>query len=221
MSDGAKTESRREGSTLVLRDGDEARERARAVVQSGGVLAFRTDTFYGLGASPFNASAIDAINELKGREGKPILVVISDADVADTLVANRSRLFNLLAEKFWAGALTLVARAHEELPKELTAGTGTIGVRLPADGDVRAFVRACGGALTATSANRAGEPAAKSAFEVLRAFPNGLALIVDGGETHAVEPSTVVDVSGERARLVREGLIRWQEIEKAIEGFEP
>jgi L-threonylcarbamoyladenylate synthase len=221
MSDGSKTESMRERLTLVLRDGDEARERARVVVQSGGVLAFRTDTFYGLGASPFNAAAVDAINELKGREGKPILVVISDADVTDRLVANRSRLFDVLAEKFWAGALTLVATAREGLPKELTAGTGTIGVRLPADEDVRAFVRACGGALTATSANRAGEPAAKSADEVLRAFPVGLALIVDGGETHAAEPSTVVDVSGEKARLVREGLIRWREIEKAVEGFEP
>jgi L-threonylcarbamoyladenylate synthase len=204
-------------ATLVLRDGGEARERARAVVQSGGVVAFRTDTFYGLGASPFDAAAIDAINELKGREGKPILVVVSDADAADRLVANRSRLFDVLAEKFWAGALTLVARAREELPIELTAGTGTIGVRLPADEDVRAFVRACGGALTATSANRAGEPAAKSADEVLRAFPVGLALIVDGGETHAAEPSTVVDVSGESVRLIREGVIPWREIEGEIE----
>jgi L-threonylcarbamoyladenylate synthase len=217
MSDGSKTESMRESSTLVLRDGDEARERARAVVQSGGVLAFRTDTFYGLGASPFSAAAVEAINELKGREGKPILVVLSDADEADRLVANRSRHFKLLAEKFWAGPLTLVAAAREELPKELTAGTGTIGVRLPADEDVRAFVRACGGALTATSANRAGEPAATSADEVLRAFPNRLALIVDGGETQAAEPSTVVDVSGESVRLIREGVIRWREIESEIE----
>src|SRR5947209_4673013 len=119
MSDGSKTESMRESSTLVLRDGDEARARARTVVQSGGVLAFRTDTFYGLGASPFDAAAVAAINELKGREGKPILVVVSDADEADRLVANRSRLFNLLAEKFWAGALTIVATAREELPEEL------------------------------------------------------------------------------------------------------
>jgi L-threonylcarbamoyladenylate synthase len=211
----------RERLMLVLRDGDEARARARAVVQGGGVLAFRTDTFYGLGASPFNVAAVDAINELKGREGKPILVVMSDADEADRLVANRSRLFDVLAEKFWAGALTIVATAREELPDVLTAGTGTIGVRLPDDEEVRALIRACGGALTATSANRAGEPAAKSADEVLSAFPVGLDLIVDAGTTHAAEPSTVVDVSGEKARLVREGLIRWREIEKAFEGFEP
>ncbi|MDT7542869.1 MAG: L-threonylcarbamoyladenylate synthase [Acidobacteriota bacterium] len=217
MSDGSKTESIRERSTLVLRDGDEARERARTVVQSGGVLAFRTDTFYGLGASPFDAAAVDAINELKGREGKPILVVVSDADVVNKLVANRSRLFNLLAEKFRAGALTLVVPARTGLPKELTAGTATVGVRLPVDEEVRAFIRACGGALTATSANRAGGPPAKSADEVLRAFPAGLDLIVDAGASRAVEPSTVVDVSGNAARLIREGVIPWREIEKAIE----
>jgi L-threonylcarbamoyladenylate synthase len=180
-------------------------------------VAFRTDTFYGLGASPFDAAAVCAVNELKGREGKPILVVISDIEVADRLVAHRSTLFRLLARKFWAGALTLVAQARESLPEELTAGTGTVGVRLPGDEEVRAFVRSCGGALTATSANRAGEPPAKSADEALRAFPTGLDLIVDGGASRAIEPSTVVDVSGESARLIREGVIPWREIEDEIE----
>jgi L-threonylcarbamoyladenylate synthase len=187
----------------------QALERAREVVRRGGVVAFRTDTFYGLGANPFDAAAVSAVNELKGREGKPILVVVSDAEAAEKLTADRSELFDLLAEKFWPGALTLVARAREGLPGELTAGTGTVGVRLPGDEEVRAFVRACGGALTATSANRAGEPPARSAEEVLRAFPSQLDLIVDGGASRAEEPSTVVDASGREPRLIREGAIAW------------
>lgn len=200
-----------------VRDGAQTRERAREIVARGGVVAFRTDTFYGLGASPTDPRGVRGVNELKGREGKPILVVVSDADAADRLVAARSDLFGLLASLFWAGALTLVAAAREGLPEELTAGTGTVGVRLPDDEDVRALVRACGGALTATSANRAGEPPCRSAEEVLRAFPSGLDLIVDGGAARSELPSTVVDVTGREPRLIREGVIAWREIVAAVE----
>lgn len=194
------------------------RERAGAIVRGGGVVAFRTDTFYGLGANPLDAAAVMQINELKGREGKPILVVISDLDVINSLIAERSSFFDLLARNFWPGALTLVARARAGLPEELTAGTATVGVRLPDDENVRALVRECGGALTATSANRAGEMPARSAAEVARAFPAGLDLIVDDGETRADAPSTIVDVSGVRARLIREGVIAWREIESVLAG---
>jgi tRNA A37 threonylcarbamoyladenosine synthetase subunit TsaC/SUA5/YrdC len=81
---------------------------------------------------------------------------------------------------------------------------------------VRALVRACGGALTATSANLAGEPPARTAEEVARAFPAGLALIVDGGATHTEEPSTVLDVSEDGARLIREGAVGWRELQETI-----
>jgi L-threonylcarbamoyladenylate synthase len=202
----------RQSRTPVIADGEAARERARTVVERGGVLAFRTDTFYGLGANPFDREAVRAVNELKRREGKPILVVISDAQHAERLVAARTALFDRLAARFWAGALTLVAAAREGLPDELTAGTGSVGVRLPDDEVVRRFVRACGGALTATSANRAGESPSRAAGEALNAFPTGLDLIVDGGESRAAEPSTVVDVTGEAPRLVREGAISWAAI---------
>lgn len=202
--------------TPILIDGDETRELARTVVERGGVVGFRTDTFYGLGANPLDAAAVRAVNELKGREGKPVLVVLSDAEHAARLVSAQTEMFRLLAARFWAGALTLVAVASVEVPEELTAGTGTVGVRLPADDAVRAFVRACGGALTATSANLAGENPARSAQEVLSAFPTGLDLIVDGGETRAIAPSTVVDVTGGEARLIREGAIPWREIEAAL-----
>lgn len=198
--------------TQIIRDGATARARAREIVERGGIVAFRTDTFYGLGAKPTDATAVRAVNELKGREGKPILVIISDAVEADRLVAEKTELFTLLATRFWAGALTLVAAARAELPEELTAGTGTVGVRLPVDEAVRRFVRACGGALTATSANRAGESPSRCAEEVVRAFPAGLDLVVDGGAARTELPSTIVDVTGREPRLIREGVIAWREI---------
>jgi L-threonylcarbamoyladenylate synthase len=210
------SEDRSTTQTPILEDGDETRERARAVVGRGGVVGFRTDTFYGLGANPLDQAAVRAVNELKGREGKPVLVVISDAEHAARLVAKQTELFRLIAARFWAGALTIVAEACVNVPEELTAGTGTVGVRLPADDAVRDFVRACGGALTATSANLAGQSPARNAVEVAAAFPTGLDLIVDGGETRALSPSTVVDVTGGAARLIREGAIPWRDIEDAL-----
>ena len=202
--------------TQVLPDGEEARLRAADVVRRGGLLAFRTDTFYGVGADPFNPEAVRRIDELKGREGKPILVLVSDRAWAERLTESRGPLFDALSERFWPGPLTLVLSADPSLPVELTAGTGTVGVRYPAADSVCRFVEACGGVLTATSANRTGQPPARSAREALAAFPSGLDLIVDGGETRVEKPSSVVDISGSTARLIREGALAWREIQKAL-----
>ncbi|MFL6334804.1 MAG: L-threonylcarbamoyladenylate synthase [Pyrinomonadaceae bacterium] len=201
---------------LMYRDNPLARERASRVVKGGGLVAFRTDTFYGVGADPFNPSALELINALKGRDGKPILVLASDAEAAERLVAERTRTFELLAARHWPGALTLVAAARAEAPELLTAGTGTVGVRLPDDSEARAIVRACGGLLTATSANPAGRPAARTAAEVADYFPDGLGLIIDGGETRTELPSTVVDVTGQTPRLIREGVVTRAEIEETL-----
>ncbi len=190
-----------------IQDGEEARERAAQVIAAGGVIAFRTDTFYGLGADPFNREALSRVNSLKGRDGgKPILVVISNADEAERFV-NRSPRFNTVSNRHWPGALTIVAQAKPEVPDELTAGSRTVGLRLPDDETVRSFIRACGGALTATSANLAGEPPARSAEEVAQAFPADLDLIVDGGAARGDKPSTVLDLSGQHIRLIREGAV--------------
>lgn len=193
---------------MVLPDNDITRQQALALVNAGGLVAFRTDTFYGLGVDPCNPSALRALKRLKGREDhKPILVIISDEMAIDRFIAQQSESFRLLRAHFWPGPLTLVAEARAEMPDELTAGTGTIGVRLPDDEQVRGFVRACGGALTATSANRAGELPARTAQEVARAFPDGVGLIVDGGETQCEQPSSVLKVSDAGTSLLREGLI--------------
>jgi L-threonylcarbamoyladenylate synthase len=193
---------------VIVEDSQEARGRAAAIVRRGGVIAFRTDTFYGLGADPLNREAVRAIRKLKGREeAKPILILIADVGQADQFIAERSKLFNRVCELHWPGPLTLVGRARSELPEELTAGTGTIGVRLPDDRAVRELVRHCGGALTATSANPSGKSPARTAQEVESYFPTGVGSIIDGGEVDTTEPSTVLDLSGAVPRIIREGAI--------------
>lgn len=187
------------------------------IIQSGGVIAFRTDTFYGLGCNPRNPTAVKKVFELKGREeGKPILLIISDRDRVSDFISTPSTVFNQLADCFWPGPLTLIGKAREELPAELTAGTETIGLRLPDDIRVRDLVRACGGALTATSANHSGRPAARTAAEVLEYFGDRLDLIVDDGEVEVVAASTVVDATVEQMRIIREGLISREQLESRL-----
>lgn len=206
---------------MILPDSEEALHTVSEIIARGGVIAFRTDTFYGLGADPFNAGAVQKVKDLKGREGnKPILVLISDVEQLGRLIENRSAAFDELAKQFWPGALTIIGEATGQLPSELTAGTKSVGVRLPNDERVRSVVRACGGALTATSANPSGEPAARSAAEALHYFGETVDLIVDGGAATTDQPSTVVDTtSGSEVKLVREGLIAWDEIQSALSNW--
>jgi L-threonylcarbamoyladenylate synthase len=201
-------------------DSHEARERAARITARGGLVAFRTDTFYGVGADPFNPSALELINALKGRDGKPILVLASDAEEAERLIVERTRTFEIFAARHWPGALTLVASARAGVPELLTAGTCTVGVRLPDDAEARAIVRACGGLLTATSANPAGRPPARTAAEVAGYFPEGLGLILDGGATRTELPSTIVDVTGTSPRIIREGVVKRAELEETLSNAE-
>src|SRR6185369_8513923 len=143
---------------MILKDNAETRTEAARVIAAGGVIAFRTDTFYGLGADPFNARAIQKIRLLKGREdAKPILLLISDESEVDRFV-QQSEFFKLVARKHWPAPLTLIGVARPQVPAELTASTHSLGVRLPDNDKVRTLVRACGGSLTATSANVSGQP---------------------------------------------------------------
>lgn len=203
---------------MIISQTAESFSRISGTVARGGVIAFRTDTFYGLGADPLNRDAVRKINELKGREdGKPILIVISDLDQLQRFILNRPAAFDLLAERFWAGPLTLIATAAPGLPEEITAGTKTLGVRLPNDDKVRALVRECGGALTATSANPANQLPARTAKEVHAYFGDLVDLIVDGGSARTDLPSTVVDVSETEPHLLREGVISWADIQTALQ----
>ena len=201
---------------MILKDNAETRIEAAEIIAVGGVIAFRTDTFYGLGADPFNSPAIGKIRLLKGRaETKPILLLISDESEVDRFI-QQAAFFKLVARKHWPAPLTLIGVSRPEVPSELTASTHSLGVRLPDDDNVRALVRACGGALTATSANVSGQLPARTAKEVENYFPAGLDLIIYGGEVTATEASTVLDVSSSEPRLVREGAVSRDELKELL-----
>jgi L-threonylcarbamoyladenylate synthase len=206
---------------MIVPDNRESRMQAAEIIRRGGVIAFRTDTFYGLGADPFNRDAIVRIRELKGREDdKPILLLISDETEVDRFI-EQSEFFKLVAKGHWPAPLTLIGVARPEVPIELTAGTKSLGVRLPDDNDVRSFVRGCGGALTAPSANVSGQPPARTAKEVANYFPSGIDLIIDGGEVTATQPSTVLDLSSSEPCLIRDGAIAQKDLEPLLLNMSP
>ena len=202
---------------MILPEDQLAFERAAAVIFHGGLIAFRTDTFYGLGVDPLNATAVARLKTLKGREdGKPILLLIADASALDRLIVSRSEIFDHAATRFWPGPVTLIGPATTALPHGITAGTDTVGVRLPEAENVRALVRQCGGVLTATSANLSGSRPARTAQEVSEHFPMGIDLIINGGEVTATEPSTVLDLTGVRPRIIREGAVSREMVEEVL-----
>jgi len=202
---------------MVFPGTDQIRIQAAEIIRIGGVIAFRTDTFYGLGADPLNQSAVTRIKQLKGREeSKPILILIADDWNVDRYISERSVLFDRVCACHWPGPLTVVGKAREELPVELTAGSGTIGIRLPDDDHVRDLVRVCGGALTATSANIAGRPPACSARDVESYFAAAIDLIIDDGDCEANEPSTVLDLSGPEPKIVRAGALARDQLQQTF-----
>jgi L-threonylcarbamoyladenylate synthase len=190
-------------------DSEQAFHEAARIVLAGGVIAFRTDTFYGLGVDPLNVNAVRRVRALKAREeAKPILLLISSLAEVERFCSSKPPQFDSVVKRHWPGPLTIVVCARPEVPADVTAGTGTIGMRLPDDPELCSFIGRCGGALTATSANVAGQPPARTAQEVADYFPSGIDLILDCGEVTATEPSTVLDLSGAEPRVLREGAIK-------------
>jgi len=188
---------------------------AACIVRDGGVIAMPTDSFYALGASVFNERAVHRVRAIKGRrEANPILVLIADRSQLDALVSCVPPAAALLMDRFWPGPLTIVLPASPRLPAALTAGTGTVGVRLPALSPLVTLLRATG-PLTGTSANRSGVPPARSAREVEESLGADVELILDGGPASAAMPSTVVEAT-DMVRVIREGPIARTTIETVL-----
>lgn len=183
------------------------------VILQGGVAAFPTETFYGLGADARNEEALQKIFQLKGREeNKPLLLLIGDRDWLSGLVRNIPPVAGRLMEKFWPGPLTLVFEASPRLSALLTGGTGTVGVRLSPHPVAQTLIQAVGRAITATSANLSGQPSASVAAEVFRALGNRVDAILDGGQTAGGLGSTVLDLSSPAPRIIRQGVISQAEL---------
>ncbi len=183
-------------------------DRVTRILNEGGVIVYPTDTFYGLGANCFSAAAVARIYALKKRDAaKPLLVVISDTDMADRVARDIPPLFRELASRFWPGPLTLILKAGSSLPRRLLGDGDSIALRLPDVLWLRALIRQAGFPVVATSANLSGEKEISTAEDALALFNGQVDLIVDGGRTAGVKPSTVVDLTGEKPRLVREGAV--------------
>ncbi len=186
---------------------EQAFSRCRQIVSSGGVIIYPTDTFYGLGADPGNRDAVQRLFALKGRKGdQPILLLIADASAVGQWAAEIPSRAESLMKRFWPGPLTLVFKARSGIIPDLTANTGTIGLRVPGNPLTRDLLRYLGCALTGTSANRSGGPEPRTAEEAA-ALADLVDAILDGGPSAGDKPSTVVDVSAGGVRLIREGAI--------------
>jgi L-threonylcarbamoyladenylate synthase len=182
---------------------------AAAALRSGGIVAFPTETFYGLGAAALDPVAVRRLLDVKGRpEGKPVLVLVDSIAMVETVALDVPPAARALMASHWPGALTLVFRARSHVPADLTAGTGTVGARLSAHPVARALVTALGQPITAPSANPSGAVPPTTASEVLEYFRGRIDLVLDGGATAGGEPSTVLDVTVEPPRLVRAGAVR-------------
>jgi L-threonylcarbamoyladenylate synthase len=182
---------------------------AAALLRAGGLVAFPTETFYGLGAAALQPAAVRRILAVKGRpDGKPLLVLVDSIAMAEGLAAGIPPRGRELMARHWPGALTLVLRARAHVPAEITAGSGTVGVRLSAHPVARALVAALGAPITAPSANPSGLAPPTTAAEVLAHFRGRIELVLDGGPTRGGEPSTVLDVTVEPPRLLRAGAVR-------------
>jgi tRNA threonylcarbamoyl adenosine modification protein (Sua5/YciO/YrdC/YwlC family) len=189
-------------------------------LNSGHVIALPTDTFYGLAVDPVNLRAVDQIYELKTRaRHKPLSLLIGDVSQAYELARDIDTAFDLLAERFWPGPLTLIVKAGSKLPLRVTANTGNVAIRVPDSTLCREVVKALGLPITATSANLQGMPECSYAGCVREQFGDKIQMIVDGGPTTRSVGTTIVDLSGggNSWMILREGAIPTHEIALALQ----
>jgi L-threonylcarbamoyladenylate synthase len=200
---------------------DEALARACGVLRAGGVVAFPTETYYGLAVDPFNPAALSRLFALKGRSpDKPVLLIIENPSQLSGLVAEFPPPFTILMEKFWPGPLTLVFPGAESLPDLLTGYGGTIGVRVSSHPLARRLVRGFGRPITATSANFSGHPAAVVASDVLAQLGHGVDVVLDGGLTPGGQGSTLLGYQEGKVCLLRAGVVSFAEIQAVLAGAE-
>lgn len=201
-------------------DPNDTIKEALAVLRVGGIVVFPTDTVYGVGCDLFNPQAAEKIYKAKGRAfNKPLPALVSSLDQAFMIAESPPKSFEKLADKFWPGALTIVVKAKASVPKFVTSGGDTIGIRMPNHLIALKLISEFGSPLATTSANKSGELEPTTAEEVLAKLDAEIDLvdlIIDGGKTTSGVPSTVVDITVSPPRIIRMGGISEVEILNAI-----
>jgi L-threonylcarbamoyladenylate synthase len=187
------------------------------VIRAGGVVAFPASSLYGLAADAFNRPAVEKIFRMKKRPAnKPILVLIRNRAALASLAAHVSPEAAVLMSVFWPGSVTLLFPARETIPEYLTAGSGKIGIRVPAHPVARALVRQLDFPITGTSANISGQPGVDIAAGLSELLAEPPDLILDAGRLKGGAGSTVVDVSVSPPRVLREGAVKAAEVLAAL-----
>ena len=206
--------------TVLLSTDDENLVVAGRVLRDGGIVAFPTDTVYGLGAVYRDEKAVAKIFEAKGRdEGKPLSILVSNIDqvnlLADFGSGEMAEKADRLMKNYWPGALTLIFKKKPGIPDNVTAGGETIGIRMP-DLDVTLkIIEAAGLPLAAPSANTSGKRSSVTAEDVSEDLDGKIDMIIDGGACKVGLASTVVDMTGNRPKILREGVITQEMIDEA------
>lgn len=196
---------------------DKAFQQALAALRRGEVIVFPTETFYGLGADALEPKAVEKVFTLKGRDPKsPIAVIVADQEMLGEVVAEVPELAQRLMDRFWPGPLTLVLAAKKGLPAPLLNREGKIGVRISSHPLATRLTRGLGRPLTATSANLSGKRPARTVKEARGYFSAEVKIFLDGGRLQGVKGSTVAEVREEGLRIIREGEVRLEELERAL-----
>ena len=194
---------------------DIAIEEAAKLIAGGGLVAYPTDTVYGLGCDPFSMEAVDRLIQAKQRV-KNALPILVNSLVAAKRLAEFNAASLRLAERFWPGPLTLILRVRERLPSSVTGDSSFVGLRIPKHATALNLAEKCGGSIIGTSANISGQPSPRTADEVMRQLGDRIDLVLDGGPSPLGKESTVAKVIGGEVTVVREGAISQDEILKAV-----
>jgi L-threonylcarbamoyladenylate synthase len=188
-------------------------EAAVSALGKEGVVAFPTETFYGLAVDPRSAAAVKRVFELKRRApDQPLPLIASSVDQIADHVGSMTPLAARLASHGWPGPLTLIIPASPRLCDEVHLSTGKVAVRVPAHAVARALAQSARHAITSTSANISGEPPAATPEHVVVSFGSGIDVLIDSGPTPAGLPSTIIDATGDVPVLVRAGAIPWERV---------
>ncbi len=189
--------------------------KAIEILNDGGIVAYPTETFYGLGVKFDKEASLKKLYELKKRpKEKPMPLIIGSRESLSMIAVSVNEIAESLMDKFWPGPLTLILEAKKGLSPYLTANTGRITVRIPGESAALHLVKEAGFPITATSANPSGMPPAEDADAVIRYFGEKIDMVIDGGRTPGGLPSTIANVTGKNIKIVREGAITRSVLEK-------
>ena len=197
-------------------------QKAARIIKKGGLVAFPTETVYGLGANALDKKAVRKIFEAKGRPlDNPVIVHIANFEDLTKLVRKIPKEAEILAKKFWPGPLTFILFKKKIIPDEVTAGTKTVAIRMPKNKIALKLIKAAGVPIAAPSANLAGKPSPTKAEHVFEDLGDKIDLILDGGPTKIGVESTVLDLTVKPPQILRPGGISFEELKKVIKNIQP